>query len=243
MTIKNKKTINFLADVIAPLGVILVTILIFLIFMPQEPGILYWSDMVYTIWLEVLLFSYIIWLPRHGESVALKWMGSLYTMGYIGISVVWMIVFGLWLYPSWTIKVYFSVIAALFVLWLLICALSLKAENSYESSKDTLSNNRSQLDQVITTAEMLSQQFSLLASTRPELNTIKPSINALCRGLKTLSPTAMADPNASRRVTAICSHLEDNLTRINMDMSVAQIKEFADQSLIILNTIKNSIRK
>lgn len=240
----NTKSINIFANVVAPLGVVLVTIALFFIFMPEEPGTLFWFNMIYTAALETLLFAYIVWLPARQGSVALKWMCGSFTLAYICIAVIWMLLFSLsTLHDMWSLKVYFSVIAALTVLWIFIGATTVKVDNIHETSVEALSDNRSNLNRVIANADMLRERFKLRTKSFPELNPASSAVTTLCSGLATLSPTAMADASAAKRIKSIISGLEDFLDEPMSDQTASRLKDYADESIIILNSIKKSIRK
>lgn len=243
MSTNNTKTINFLADIIAPLGIVLVTVALFLIFMPENPWTLFWFNIIYTSVLEIILFAYIVWLPRRGGSVVLKWMCGTSCIVYICIAVIWMLLFALVLCYWCPLKLYFSVLAGLTTLWIFIGATTVKVDNIGETSRSVLDNSRRKVDNVINKAEMLLEQFNLLKTTHSELTQASLSVTLLCRGLSTLSPTAMTDENTVKRIQSIISGLEDLLDESIFDLSVSRLKEYADRSLITLNGIKKSIRK
>lgn len=228
---------------IVPIAVVLITIILFFVFQPEEPGTLFWTNLVYSVILEVILLGYLVWLPARGESVALKWMFGVYSVIYVCIALAWMLLFGLLLCHWMSIKVYFAVIAVLTVLWILISAQSLKIDKSNSTSTAILTDNRHKIDGVINNAEMLLQQFNMMASAHPELKSAYSSVSSLCRGLSTLSPTAMGDPMAAMRVNEICTGLEDVLNTPVSDSSAATIKDYADKSILILNNVKKNIRK
>lgn len=243
MTMKDQKTINLVADIIAPFAVISATVALFFIFMPTEPGKLFWTNMVYSVFLEVILFSYIAWLPKRGSSVVLKWMSGIYSVFYIGIALVWMLLFSILLHHWLPIKVYLAVIMVLTVLWVLVGALTIKIDKATDNSSVSLAANRRQADYIATNAEMLSQQFNLILMAHPELTYLSSSVTALCRGLSTVSPAVMSDPNFSRRVASICSGLEEILAEPVSENFAANLKEYSEKSIITLNSIKKSVRK
>ena len=243
MTMSNNKTINLLSDVLAPLAVVIVTIALFFTFQPEEPGTLFWTNMVYSIVLEIILLAYIVWLPAHGDSVALKWMFGVYSIIYVCVALAWMLLFSVFLFHWLSVNVYFAGIAILTVLWILISAQSLKVDKNHEVSTSILTDNRRSIDRISNNAETLLQQFNLISSFHPELKTAFSSVSLLCRGLTTLSPSAMGDPAVAKRVDNICSGLEEMLNEPFSDEYPSKLKEYAERSIITLNNIKKSIRK
>lgn len=243
MTGNKNKNIRLVADVIAPAAVILVTIALFFLFMPEEPGTLFWTNMVYTAFLEILLFAYIVWLPVHGTSLALKWMCGIYTVVYIAVSLVWMLLYGVLLCHWVPVKVYFAFIAVVTVLWIFVGALSLKVDNEHDTSTATLSDNRQRANEVNGSGEMYLQQFNLLRTLHPELGVASQAVTSLCRGLATLSPLVMANSNAAGQIRIIASGLGDLLAEPTSDEQAMRLKEFSDKSLITLNYLKKSVLK
>lgn len=240
---RNTNNIRLIADVIAPAAIISVTIALFFLFMPEEPGTLFWTNLVYTAFLEVILFAYIVWLPVHGTSLALKWMCGIYSVVYIAISLVWMLLYGAVLHHWVSIKVYFAVIAVITVLWIFVGALSLKVDNDHDTSTAALSENRRRANEVNNCGEMYLQQFNLLLKLHPELSEASGPITSLCRSLASLSPVIMGNPNAARQIGNIGSELEDLLAEPVSEQLAARLKEFSDKSLITINYLSKSVRK
>ena len=243
MNMSKTKNIGIFADVIAPLTLILVTVALFLVFKPENAGTFFWFNMAYTSFLEILLLAYIVWLPRREGSVVLKWVCGTFSIAYICISFIWMALFGLLFTHWWSLKVYFSVIAILTAIWIFLSATTVKVDNINEVSNASLKSNRAKTDSVIKNAEMLLEQFNLLKSAHPELNQAYSSVTMLCRGLMTLSPSAMSEESTEKRINAIISGLEEIFYDPFSENTASRVKEYADNSMIILNGIKKSIRK
>lgn len=99
------------------------------------------------------------------------------------------------------------------------------------------------MDRLSNDAESMLQKFNLMLSIHPELKDSYTSVSLLCRGLTTLSPSAMGDPTNLKRISDICSGLEDLLNEPFSGIYPSKIKEYAEKSTITLNNIKKSIRK
>ncbi len=243
MTDNNTKTIRLVADVVAPAAIVLVTIALFFLFKPEEPGTLFWTNMVYTAFLEIILFAYIVWLPVHGTSLALKWMCGIYSVVYIAIALLWMLLYGCLLFHWVPLKVYFAFIAVLTVLWIFVGALSLKVDHGHDTSTAILSENRQRANEVNNSGEMYLQQFNLLLKLHPELNGASAAVTSLCRSLASLSPLVLSSPRAARQIQDIDRELEELLTEPVSEEQAMRLKEFSDKSLITLNFLKKSVRK
>ncbi len=240
---ETKKTVNLVANVIAPLAVVAVTVAMFFVFGPPEPGTLFWINMVYSVLLEVILFAYIVWLPTANSGVALKWMQGVGSTIYICASIIWMLIYWTLLSSQCSIGTYVVVIALLTVLWIFFGALTQKAGIAHQEQVASLTDNRRRLDAITARADMLLQRFRLRMSAHPDMAEAAPAVTALCRALATLSPTVMGDHDAAASITAICADLENLLSQPYCDGSAVQLKDFAQQSNITLNCLKKSTRK
>lgn len=239
----NNRATSLIANIVAPVMIIIVTVALFFVFMPEEPTTLFWFNMTYTALLEIVLLAYIGWLPVGVDSVVLKWLLGYFSIVYIVIAIVWMVLFSTVLCNVFSLRVYFSSIAVITVLWFFIAASTVKIENISASSKAALTNNRGELDRITNDASMLLEQFNLQKSTHPELEQASRSVTTLCRGIATLSPTVMANDTNLRRIKNILSGLKDLLCNPVTEGSTAQMQEYVDNSQIILNSIKKSMRK
>lgn len=241
---ENQKKINLIADIVAPIAVIAVTIALFMLFMPAEPGALFWTNLCYLVFLEVILFAYIVWLPKRGSSVVLKWMSGIYSVFYIGAGLIWMLLFSVGLSPWASMKVYYAGIMVLTVLWIFIGALTVKVDNANDIAVSAISGNRRRVSYITGQADMLLNQFNLMRKAHgKELESPSSAVTSLCRGLSTLSPAAMADPSVANRIISICEGLEELLSESVTEGLGIRIKEYADKSLIVLNSLKKSILK
>ncbi len=239
-----EKNINLIADVLAPLAVIAVTIALFILFMPAEPGALFWTNLGYLVFLEIILFAYITWLPKRGSSVVLKWMTGIFSVFYIAAGLVWMLIFSAALSHWAPIKVYYAGIMVLTVLWIFVGTFTVKVDNDNNIAIETLSENRHRVDYVNGHADMLLNQFNMMRKAHgKELDGATGAVTSLCRGLSTLAPCAMSKPEVANRIIGICEGLEKMLSEPLAEDSSSRIKDYAEKSLITLNSLKKSIRK
>lgn len=241
---KDQKKVNLIADIVAPFGVIAATIALFFIFIPAEPGPLFWTNLVYLVVLETILFAYIAWLPRQGSSVVLKWLTGVYTIIYIVVALIWLLLFSTLLYIWFPVKVYYAGIMVITALWIFISAITVKIDNHNEIAMVNLSDNRHRADVVTTQADMLISRFNLLIVTHGEkLKDASPHVISLCHGLSTISPVVMADSFSADRIIKICSDLEQLMSVPVSDEMANHLKTFSENSLLTLNSLKKSARK
>ena len=89
------KRISFISEVLLPIVIYVVTIAMFFVFMPEEAGALFWVNLVYTLFLETLLFGWLIWVRKSDTkdtsslaSIAIGMYGSYYIIAGVAVMVI-----------------------------------------------------------------------------------------------------------------------------------------------------------
>lgn len=240
-----KRIINLIANIFAPSAVIIVTIVLFFVFGSEETGELFWSNLIFTIFFEVIFFAYTTWFPIFGTSIALKWVCGINTTIYLSSAIIWMLTYSIVLRNLLPLKVYFSIMAVITTLWIVLGAISFKADSKYSDSLSNIEKNRKRVDRVNEKGELFLNHFNNLTEGYPELISISDQVKTFCYSLKTLSPAVMSMPDVVRNINAICDNFEKTISGHITDISSAKnkIRECAEISLLQLNNLKKAIRK
>ena len=105
---------------------VVVTILGFLVFAPEEPTALFYVNLVYVVLLEVLFFG---WFHMgklksdQAQTPYFKVFVGMHTLGYLVVSLVWMLIYSLLLSEKVDFKVYLLVIVILSLLWIVLASI------------------------------------------------------------------------------------------------------------------------
>lgn len=120
---------------------IVVTLLGFLVFAPEEPGKLFYINMVYLVLLEGLFFGWFHMGKLKSDAAQtpyFKVFVGMHTMGYLIVSLVWMLIYSVFLSEKVDIKVYLLVIGILSLLWIVLASIIGSQDTHYHAQQTQL---------------------------------------------------------------------------------------------------------
>ena len=120
---------------------IVVTLLGFLVFAPEEPGKLFYVNMVYLVVLEGLFFGWFHMGKLKSDAAQtpyFKVFVGMHTMGYLVISLLWMLIYSVFLSEKVDIKVYLLVIGILSLVWIVLASIIGSQDTHYHAQQTQL---------------------------------------------------------------------------------------------------------
>ena len=120
---------------------IVVTILGFFVFAPEEMGALFYVNLVYAVVLEGLFFGWFHMGKLKSDAAQtpyFKVFVGMHTLGYIIVSLLWMLVYSLWLSETVSLKVYVLVIAVLSLIWIVLASIIGRQDTAYHAQQTEL---------------------------------------------------------------------------------------------------------
>lgn len=120
---------------------IVVTILGFFVFAPEEMGALFYVNLVYAVVLEGLFFGWFHMSKLKSDAAQtpyFKVFVGMHTLGYIIVSLLWMLVYSLWLSETVSLKVYVLVIAVLSLIWIVLASIIGRQDTAYHAQQTEL---------------------------------------------------------------------------------------------------------
>ena len=120
---------------------IVVTILGFFVFAPEEMGALFYVNLVYAVVLEGLFFGWFHMGKLKSDAAQtpyFKVFVGMHTLGYIIVSLLWMLVYSLWLSETVSLKVYVLVIAVLSLIWIVLASIIGRQDTAYHARQTEL---------------------------------------------------------------------------------------------------------
>lgn len=138
------KRINLLADWVMPGAFLLVTIILFFVFQPQETTALFYVNMVYTLLLEVLFFG---WLRfgRKGSSdtsMIFRLVSGTLSGVYVVVGFVIMLIYGLLLASVVALKFYIVTLVVLTLLFVVATVLIAQADSDNKEDEEKATADR-----------------------------------------------------------------------------------------------------
>ena len=120
---------------------VVVTLLGFLVFAPEEPGKLFYINMVYLVLLEGLFFGWFHMGKLKSDAAQtpyFKVFVGMHTMGYLVASLLWMLIYSVFLSEKVDIKVYLLVIGILSLLWIVLASIIGSQDTHYHAQQTQL---------------------------------------------------------------------------------------------------------
>ena len=129
----DKNLINRIAAIGLPAAVVAGTVALFLMFRPGEPTALFYTNLAYLIFLELLFFGYIdvLYLKKSEElSSPFLALFGVYTLYYTGAGLGWLILYSLALRLFLPMKIYVAGIIVLTLVWLVVSLVTARTDNN-----------------------------------------------------------------------------------------------------------------
>lgn len=120
---------------------VVVTLLGFLVFAPEEPGKLFYVNMVYLVVLEGLFFGWFHMGKLKSDAAQtpyFKVFVGMHTMGYLVVSLLWMLIYSVFLSEKVDIKVYLLVIGILSLIWIVLASIVGSQDTHYHAQQTQL---------------------------------------------------------------------------------------------------------
>lgn len=142
------KHINILANIVMPCIVLLATPGLFVLLKPEETTALYWVNMSYLILLELLSFSWLVWVraDSKGTSPLLSIILGTYTGYYLAAGLICIIVSAIVsLFAAVSIKWYVAALVVITIIWMLPGVLIAQADSNHAERQAQVADKREEL--------------------------------------------------------------------------------------------------
>ena len=124
--------ISFVSNILIPILTGIITLVLFLLFRPENAGALFYTNMIYTLLLEGFLFGFLSLLQKESKNISGAFysiisVGAIY---YIIFGSGWMIAYSLLLTAILSYKVYIAVHSIIFLLFIIVGSIVTRTDNS-----------------------------------------------------------------------------------------------------------------
>lgn len=161
------KKIVFVSNVLLPIIIGIVTISLFFLFKNNQPEDLFWINLLYTLILEAIFFTYIgIKKNLSDYSVVLYTIFGFLSIIYILCGAFWIIVYSVFLSPSLSLKVYLAVILVYSAVWLIASVLLSRFDSSYKETVDDLQNKQVSIRYFTEKMNILCRKYETLCQNK-----------------------------------------------------------------------------
>lgn len=233
----------------------LTTLVLFFVFQPEESGTLFYFNLCYTLWLEVLFFGW-LGLLRTGTrevSTVFRIVVGISAGYYVMAGTCIMLLYSLLLSSTVGIRWYIATLVILTLVWLLLASLLAQTDANHHEKMEQLAEDTHSLHFFTSKVERLCRQCERAYATRGLK--YQTTANLQCPVEKLKNKIAYLTPNVLQRGNAVAqlnTILEQCAERIDAleNAPDEQLKEaerklirYIDTSIEDIDFIKNSTRR
>lgn len=250
------KGVGLNTKLVMPSVVIIATIAICLVLKPEEPTELYWVNLGFGVFWELIFFGWMA-LSRSETSVVssvFKAVSGGMSLYYVIISFLIMLVYTIGLAEHIHIKWYICVLVVLTIIWYILGSLVAHYDNSFSDQQDMLNESKAivtlnaskMLQLVIRCSQIYKGQGAKYAT---EAN-IKNPVERLSQKFQFISPNVLKNSMAVSQLNMIittCDELLDNLEsaedKETFKKAEEKLERFVKTSIADIDFLKNTTRR
>ncbi len=247
-----KNLINRIAAIGLPVVVIGCTVALFMMFRPDQPTTLFYTNLGYLVFLEALFFGYIniLYLKKTEElSSPFYAIFGVYTLYYTAVGVVWLVFYSLVLSHFAPMKIYVAGIIVLTLVWLVVSLVTAQADTNFKKGVDTQRDSRQSLDLYNQKMSRLLQRCRQMCEDFEAGEREGELVEKLRQRFGALSPTLFSNDSAISRLNSVADKFSDLLDRAEDAGKEAaadwgkKLSRFVDDAILELDMAKNMARK
>lgn len=248
------RRINFFADYVLPLVTVMVTVVLFLLFCPEEETALFYVNMVYTVALEAIFFAWLNFGRKGSEdtSVVFRIVSGILSGIYVFAGFVWMLLYGLFLSDILSLKFYVAVIIVLTLVWVVVGTLIAQTDSNYKEEVDsarhatlTVASLSARVNQLCLRCE---QAYVAKGRIYKNENHFKSPVEKLKRKVSCLTPNVFRNVNALSRLQTLLDECEDCINEFasaesgEVEAMEKKLDRMIDNAVSEIDFIKQSTR-
>ena len=250
---KNSK-ISFVSGVIIPILTLIVTTILFFALGPAEKTSLFYVNLGYTLFLELVFFGYLTFLRVGSRETtgAFYSVIAAFSWYYIIVGLIIMLVYTLGLASIFALKYYVSALAVITLVWIIVGALLTETDARHHADTvqltergQTLHYYLEKMSQIERRYKALNKDLELPATTQNYDN----EFSRLTVKIKSLLPNVFNSDTAQEKLTAIITQSTDLLDKIedgeitDKDTIVNTVKRTVDRAIDDIELLKSLTRK
>lgn len=250
------KGIGLNTKLVMPIVVIIATIAICLVLKPEEPTELYWVNLGFGVFWELIFFGWMS-LSRSDTSTVssvFKAVSGGMSLYYVFISFVIMLVYTIGLTEHIHIKWYICVLVVLTIIWYVLGSLVAHYDNSFSDQQDALNEskaivtlNASKISQLVIRCSQIYKEHGVKYTTQAN---VKNPIERLSQKFQFISPNVLKNSMAVTQLNMMiitCDELLDNLESAEDSEAFGKAEEklerFVKASIADIDFLKNTTRR
>lgn len=250
----SNKNINIIAGIILPIVVVAATAVLFFMFLPAEPTALFYLNLGYTVFLEVILFAYINVLYQKVKDFSTPFMAvfGIFSLYYVVVGFGWMLIFSLVLSHFISLKIYIAGLMLITLLWIILSLITGQADSNYRQNTEKLKDQGNSLS-------FYTQKITLLANRYDRLciekglkyitdSNNRTALDRLMGKIGSLTPNVFRNETATAQIIALMNKCEDiiddteSAAEEHLQEMQKKMQRFVDSAVAELDMLKNLTR-
>ena len=253
----SNQKINIVSNIVLPIVVVGTTIGMFFLLKPQETTSLFWINLFYTVFLEVVFFGYINVLHLKTKDLSSPFYAvfGAYCFYYIILGLVCMVGYTFmvkFIYAPETNKAYIAALMNITLLWVIVSVITAQTDSNYKQTVVELKERGQSLNFFTQKIALLASRYEKLcaekglkyetqSSNRVELDRLKGKISFL-------TPNVFNNDTAVAQITALfgkCEDLIDEMEEASAEKAPTvqkKMQRFVDNAVSELDMVKNLAR-
>ena len=240
--------INLMASVILPLTIIGVTVGMFLFFRTEDAGVLFYTNLGYSVWLEVVFFGIMNLLYARSPALSVPFYTVLGTTAwsYVVLGCGWMFLYSLFFPEMFAFRYYVLGIVVVTLIWGAAIVVMMRVDACYKESVDVLDRRQRVLRDYAGEMERLASRYAAVCQEkgiryRTDSNN-RTVLDRLCGKMRGLTPNLLEAEGVVaqlERILTQCRELVEK-TGEGSDEKMQQWVEMASEEL---EWLKSKTRK
>lgn len=243
------KQISVFSNVVLPILVAGTTILLFMLFKPEDASVLFYTNLGYTLFIEAIYFGYLaVSRTKSGSlSTVFKVVLGVWAVNYVILGATWMLVFSLILGGILSFKMYLAIHVVLLLLWIIVASLVAQTDNNHKEYTDKIAQQGRTIQFYGEKFKLIIARYNQECSKRGLKASVKLEI--LQTTMLHMPPSIFRDETTCTQLNFIldsCELIVDELEKSEGEESVKSIDErmnrFAINATDELRMLKNMSR-
>jgi hypothetical protein len=246
--------INTIANIVLPVVSIALTVVLFLMFRPEEPTSLFYLNLAYTVLLEAIFFGYFNLLHSKTEEVSTPFYAifGVFALYYIVIGLGCMLLYSLALMYFVPIKFYVAALIVLTLLWIILSVLTAQTDSNYKQTANKLNDQQHTLSFYAQKIALLTSRYEKLCAEKGihyQTESNNSSVLDKLKGkIEFLTPNILSSETAHLQLNVMldkCEAIIEETEAATADQLVdleKKMQRFVNNSIDELNMLKNITR-
>lgn len=221
------RILGVFVNVLLPLLIGVVTVGLFLLFMPQDATRLFYTNLGVTLWLEMVFWAYMGLLRMETKGVSVPFLAFLGVGAffYMFCAGIWMLGYSLFLPEVLGYNVYLALHIVMLVVWMVVGTLMAQRDNAYHERVEQLGQDARSLDYFIQEMNVLYMRYRDVLSAKDAIALGgDDALEVLRNRMRGLTASVLEGDSARARLSALLEEGEICVAKLESAGDVEEVR-------------------